>query len=124
MKAQHRTRFADHPCPYCGNLYRSAVLSVMLAEEPMQTFQAVTAEMERMAAWLSSPFQWSKHTCNGYLCTSSWNTIVYRLFWPTLGGRAVLGNKTDVNDVQWSQRSRVCGLLRTSFHPELEIATR
>jgi hypothetical protein len=36
--------------------------------------------------------------------------------------RAVPGRKSDVNDAQWLQRLRACGLLRASFRPGRDIA--
>ena len=36
--------------------------------------------------------------------------------------RAVPGRKSDVNDAQWLQRLRACGLLRASFRPARDIA--
>ena len=55
-KAQYRTRFADIDAPAAGidigSRFHVVAVPTALAEEPVQTFQTFTADLERMAAWL------------------------------------------------------------------------
>jgi len=98
-----------------------------LCEEPVQTFQAFTADLERMADWLVSL---------GIQTVAMESTGVYWIpVYEILEGRglevivanaresrAVPGRKSDVNDAQWLQRLHACGLLRASFRPGRDIA--
>jgi transposase len=110
-----------------GSWFHVVAVPTALAEEPVQTFQAFTADLERMAAWLVEL---------GIITVAMESTGVYWIpvyeILETYGlqvilanardARAVPGRKTDVNDAQWIQRLHACGLLRASFHPEREIA--
>ncbi|MFM5481080.1 hypothetical protein ACET9B_12580, partial [Aeromonas veronii] len=64
----------------------------------------------------------SQRACIGYPCTRLETHGLQVILANARDARAVLGRKTDVNDVQWIQRLHACGLLRASFHPEREIA--
>lgn len=98
-----------------------------LCDDPVQTFQAFTSNIERMADWLVSI---------GIDTVAMESTGVY---WVPVyevlqrhglevivanarEARAVPGRKSDVNDAQWLQRLHACGLLRPSFRPERDIA--
>lgn len=98
-----------------------------LSDEPVQTFQAFTADLERMADWLVKL---------GITTVAMESTGVYWVpVFEVLEGRGieavvanareartVPGRKSDVNDAQWLQRLHACGLLRPSFRPAGDIA--
>jgi transposase len=98
-----------------------------LCDEAVQTFQAFTGDIERMADWLISL---------GIETVAMESTGVYWVpVFEVLQGRgievvvanarearAVPGRKSDVNDAQWLQRLHACGLLRASFRPDRDIA--
>ena len=98
-----------------------------LCDEPVQTFQAFTADIERMADWLVRL---------GVRTVAMESTGVYWVpVFEVLEGRglevivtnarearAVPGRKSDVNDAQWLRRLHACGLLRASFRPAGDIA--
>jgi transposase len=98
-----------------------------LCAEPVQTFDAFTGDIERMADWLVSL---------GIKTVAMESTGVYWVpVFDVLQGRGlqvivanarevrtVPGRKSDVNDAQWLQRLHACGLLRPSFRPERDIA--
>jgi transposase len=110
-----------------GSRFHVVAVPADLAEAPVRTFQAFTADLERMADWL----------VDLGITTVAMESIgvywipVYEIL-ETHGlhvvlanardARAVPGRKTDVNDAQWIQRLHACGLLRASFHPDREIA--
>jgi transposase len=98
-----------------------------LSDEPVQTFQAFTADIQCMANWLKS---------------IGIDTVVMEstgVYWVPVfevlesagldvmvanarETRSVPGRKSDVNDAQWLQRLHACGLLRASFRPGRDIA--
>lgn len=98
-----------------------------LSDDPVQTFQSFTADIERMADWLVSL---------GITTVAMESTGVYWIpVYEILEDRglavvlanardckAVPGRKSDVNDAQWLQRLHACGLLRASFRPTRDIA--
>jgi transposase len=110
-----------------GSRFHVVAVPADLAEAPVRTFQAFTADLERMADWLVDL---------GITTVAMESTGVYWIpayeILETHGlhvvlanardARAVPGRKTDVNDAQWIQRLHACGLLRASFHPDREIA--
>ncbi|MGU5795556.1 IS110 family transposase [Aeromonas hydrophila] len=110
-----------------GSRFHVVAVPTALAEEPVQTFQAFTADLARMATWLVE----LGITTVALESTGVYWIPVYEIL-ETHGlqvilanardARAVPGRKTDVNDAQWIQRLHACGLLRASFHPEREIA--
>jgi transposase len=108
---------------------RFHVVAVMpdCSDEPVQTFQAFTGDLNRMADWLVNV---------GVKTVAMESTGVY---WVPVfeileehgievilanarEARAVPGRKSDVNDAQWLQRLHACGLLRASFRPARDIA--
>ncbi len=110
-----------------GSRFHVVAAPPELSDEPVRTFQAFTADLERMAIWLkatgvttvameSTGVYWvpvyevlERHGINAVLCNAR-------------DTRMVPGRKSDVNDAQWLQRLHACGLLRASFRPEREIA--
>jgi len=110
-----------------GSRFHVVAVPADLAEAPVRTFQAFTADLERMADWLID----LGITTVAMESTGVYWIPVYEIL-ETHGlhvvlanardARAVPGRKTDVNDAQWIQRLHACGLLRASFHPDREIA--
>lgn len=110
-----------------GSRFHVVAVPPDLCAEPVQTFQAFTADLERMADWLVSL---------GITTVAMESTGVYWIAaYEVLDGRgiqvvvanaresrAVPGRKSDVNDAQWLQRLHACGLLRPSFRPSGDIA--
>jgi transposase len=110
-----------------GSRFHVAAVPPELCAEPVQTFQAFTADLERMADWLVGL---------GIKTVAMESTGVYWVpVFEVLEGRgievivanarearAVPGRKSDVNDAQWLQRLHACGLLRASFRPAGDIA--
>ena len=110
-----------------GSRFHVVAVPADLAQDPTQTFNAFTADLERMANWLVSL---------GISTVAMESTGVYWIpvyeILETHGlhvvlanardARAVPGRKTDVNDAQWIQRLHSCGLLRASFRPDREIS--
>ena len=110
-----------------GSRFHVVAVPPGLSAEPVQTFQAFTADLERMANWLKTI---------GVVTVAMESTGVY---WVPVyevlesqgievvlcnarDARMVPGRKSDVNDAQWLQRLHACGLLRASFRPGREIA--
>lgn len=110
-----------------GSRFHVVAVPADLAEESVRTFTAFTADLERMANWLTD----LGITTVAMESTGVYWIPVYEIL-ETHGlhvvlanardARAVPGRKTDVNDAQWIQRLHACGLLRASFHPDREIA--
>lgn len=110
-----------------GSRFHVVAVPAHIAEVPVRTFQAFTADLERMADWLVD----LGITSVAMESTGVYWIPVYEIL-ETHGlrvvlanardARAVPGRKTDVNDAQWIQRLHACGLLRASFHPGREIA--
>jgi transposase len=110
-----------------GSRFHVVAVDADLCEEPVQTFQAFTSDLQRMADWL---------VFIGVKTVAMESTGVYWVpVYEVLEGRgievivanarearAVPGRKTDVNDAQWLQRLHACGLLRASFRPGRDIA--
>ena len=110
-----------------GSRFHMAAVPPDASDEPVQSFQAFTGDLERMACWLkdhgvvtvameSTGVYWvpvyevlESHGIEAVLCNAR-------------DARMVPGRKSDVNDAQWLQRLHACGLLRASFRPGREIA--
>lgn len=110
-----------------GSRFHVVAVPADLTEEAVQTFNAFTADLERMAAWLVD----LRITTVAMESTGVYWIPVYEILEShglqvvlanARDARAVPGRKTDVNDAQWIQRLHACGLLRASFHPDREIA--
>jgi len=110
-----------------GSRFHVVAVAPDMCDEPVQTFQTFTTDLERMADWIVSL---------GVTTVAMESTGVYWIpAYEILEGRgidvvvanaresrAVPGRKSDVNDAQWLQRLHACGLLRPSFRPSGEIA--
>ncbi len=110
-----------------GSRIQVAAVPPELSDDPVQTFQSFTADIERMADWLISL---------GITTVAMESTGVYWIpVYEILEGRGLVvvlanardckaapGRKSDVNDAQWLQRLHACGLLRASFRPARDIA--
>jgi transposase len=110
-----------------GSRFHVVGVAPQLCDEAVQTFQAFTGDIERMAHWLMSI---------GIKTVAMESTGVYWIpVYEVLQShgievivanareaRSVPGRKSDVNDAQWLQRLHACGLLRASFRPERDIA--
>jgi len=110
-----------------GSRFHVVAISPDLCDEPVQTFQAFTSDLGRMAYWLKA---------NGVTTVAMESTGVYwvpayeilekhgiqAMVCNARDVRMVPGRKSDVNDGQWLQRLHACGLLRASFRPGREIA--
>lgn len=95
--------------------------------EPIQTFQAFTGDIERMADWLVSVgIKTVAMESTGVYWVPVYEVLEDRglevIVANAREARAVPGRKSDVNDAQWLQRLHACGLLRASFRPGRDIA--
>ncbi|WP_230258122.1 transposase [Pseudomonas aeruginosa] len=110
-----------------GSCFHVAAVPADFTEEPVQTFKAFTADLERMVDWLvdlgittvvmeSPGVYWI--AVYEILETHGLHVVLAN----ARDAHAVPGRKTDANDAQWIQRLHSCGLLRASFHPDREIA--
>ena len=95
--------------------------------EPVQTFQAFTSELQRMADWLIAVgIQTVVMESTGVYWVPVFEVLEGRGLEVILANareaRTVPGRKSDVNDAQWLQRLHACGLLRPSFRPDRSIA--
>jgi transposase len=110
-----------------GARFHVVAVPPAMSDEPVQTFQAFTDDLQRMGGWLRDL---------GITTVAMESTGVYWIpLYEVLDAhgievvvanareaRAVPGRKSDVNDAQWLQRLHACGLLRGSFRPTREIA--
>jgi transposase len=92
-------------------------------QEPVQTFQAFTYDLHRMADWLvSHGIKTVAMESTGVYWVPVYEILEERGLEVVLSNardtRSVPGRKTDVNDAQWIQRLHACGLLKASFRPE------
>ena len=110
-----------------GSRFHVVAVPPDLCDKPVQTFQAFTSDLERMADWIVSL---------AIKTVAMESTGVYWI--PTyviLEGsrrrshrgqcgesRAVPGRKSDVNVAQWLHRLHACGLLCLGFRPSGDIA--
>lgn len=110
-----------------GARFHMVAVPPNLTTQPVQSFQAFTADLHRLADWLVEV---------GVTTVAMESTGVY---WVPVfeiledrgitvilanarDAKAVPGRKTDVNDAQWLQRLHACGLLRASFRPGRDIS--
>ncbi|MGH8110597.1 MAG: IS110 family transposase [Rhodanobacteraceae bacterium] len=110
-----------------GSRFHVVAVPPELCADPVQTFQAFTTDLERMADWL---------VALGITTVAMESTGVYWVATYEIleqhglevvvanarDARMVPGRKSDVNDAQWLQRLHACGLLRPSFRPSGSIA--
>jgi len=98
-----------------------------LCDQPVQTFQAFTGDIERMADWLVSiGIKTVAMESTGVYWVPVYEVLRSRGIEAIVANareaRTVPGRKSDVNDAQWLQRLHACGLLRASFRPAPDIA--
>ena len=110
-----------------GSRFHVVAVPTDLADEPVRTFQAFTADIQQMAVWLlaigietvvmeSTGVYWVP--VFEVLESAGIDVIVAN----ARETRSVPGRKSDINDAQWLQRLHACGLLRASFRPGRDIA--
>lgn len=110
-----------------GSRFHVVAVPPDLADEPVRTFQAFTADIQQMAAWLlaigietvvmeSTGVYWVP--VFEVLESAGLDVVVAN----ARETRSVPGRKSDINDAQWLQRLHACGLLRASFRPGRDIA--
>lgn len=110
-----------------GSRFHVAAVPPVCSDEPVQTFQAFTGDLQRMADWLvSAGVKTVAMESTGVYWVPVFEILEERGIEVILANareaRAVPGRKSDVNDAQWLQRLHACGLLRASFRPAREIA--
>ena len=110
-----------------GSRFHVVVVSPELSEEPVQTFQAFTSDLQRMADWLiATGIKTVAMESTGVYWVAAYEILESRGLEVILANareaRSVPGRKSDVNDAQWLQRLHACGLLRASFRPASDIA--
>ena len=110
-----------------GARFHVVAVSPELSDEPVQTFQAFTRDLQRMADWLiATGIQTVAMESTGVYWVATYEVLESRGIDVILANareaRAVPGRKSDVNDAQWLQRLHACGLLRASFRPARDIA--
>lgn len=110
-----------------GARFHVVVVSPDLCDEPVQTFQAFTNDLQRMADWLiATGTKMVAMESTGVYWVAAYEVLASRGLEVILANareaRAVPGRKSDVNDAQWLQRLHACGLLRASFRPGPDIA--
>lgn len=110
-----------------GSRFHVAAIPADLSAEPVQTFEAFTTDLHRMADWLiASGITTVAMESTGVYWAAVFEILEDRGLDVVLANardvRSVPGRKTDVNDAQWLQRLHACGLLRASFRPGRDIA--
>jgi len=133
-KSKTRSKPAGLPIihPYAagidiGSRFHVVAVSPDLCDEPVQTFQAFTSDLQRMADWLvATGTKTVVMESTGVYWVAAYEVLESRGLDVILANareaRAVPGRKSDVNDAQWLQRLHACGLLRASFRPGRDIA--
>ena len=110
-----------------GSRFHVVAVGADLCEEPVQTFQAFTSDLQRMADWLvATGIKTVAMESTGVYWVPVYEVLESRGLEVVLANareaRAVPGRKSDVNDAQWLQRLHACGLLRASYRPGPDIA--
>ncbi|HTD89114.1 MAG TPA: IS110 family transposase [Burkholderiales bacterium] len=110
-----------------GARFHVAAVPPDMCDVPVQTFQAFTSDLERMADWLLSVGVTTVALeSTGVYWVPAFEVLEDRgievIVANAREARAVPGRKSDVNDAQWLQRLHACGLLRASFRPGRDIA--
>lgn len=110
-----------------GSRFHVVAVGADLCENPVQTFQAFTDDLQRMADWLvATGIKTVAMESTGVYWVPVYEVLESRgmevIVANAREARAVPGRKTDVNDAQWLQRLHACGLLRASFRPGRDIA--
>lgn len=110
-----------------GSRFHVVAIPPELCGEPVQSFQAFTGDIERMADWLvAMGVRTVAMESTGVYWVPVYEVLESRGLEVIVANaretRAVPGRKSDVCDAQWLQRLHACGLLRASFRPDREIA--
>ena len=110
-----------------GSRFHVVAVAPGLTDQPVQTFQAFTADLQRMADWLVNVgIKTVAMESTGVYWVPAFEILESRGLEVILANareaRAVPGRKSDVNDAQWLQQLHACGLLRASFRPGRDIA--
>jgi transposase len=110
-----------------GSRFHVVAVAADVCAEPVQTFQAFTSNLERMADWLVElGIKTVAMESTGVYWVSAYEILEDRgievIVANARDAKAVPGRKTDVNDAQWLQRLHACGLLRASFRPGRDVA--
>lgn len=110
-----------------GSRFHVVAVGSDLCDEPVQTFQAFTSDLLRMADWLTEVgIKTVAMESTGVYWVAVYEVLeshgINVILANAREARAVPGRKSDVNDAQWLQRLHACGLLRASFRPGREIA--
>ena len=110
-----------------GSRFHVVAVPTALSAEPVQTFQAFTADIKRMAAWLLSlSIETVVMESTGVYWVPVFEVLesagIDVIVANARETRSVPGRKSDINDAQWLQRLHACGLLRASFRPGRDIA--
>jgi transposase len=110
-----------------GSRFHVVAVRADLCDEPVQTFQAFTSDLQRMADWLvGMGITTVAMESTGVYWVPVYEVLESRGIEVILANareaRSVPGRKSDVNDAQWLQRLHACGLLRASFRPGRDIA--
>lgn len=110
-----------------GSRFHVVAVGADLCDEPVQTFQAFTGDLERMAEWLLGlGIKTVAMESTGVYWVPVFEILQHRGIEAIVANareaKAVPGRKSDVNDAQWLQRLHACGLLRASFRPGADIA--
>lgn len=110
-----------------GSRFHVVAVPPGLADESVQTFQAFTADLQRMADWLAAVgIETVVMESTGVYWVPVYEVLESHGIDVVLANareaRAVPGRKSDVNDARWLQRLHACGLLRASFRPGRDIA--
>ncbi|BBJ22623.1 IS110 family transposase [Candidatus Nitrotoga sp. AM1P] len=110
-----------------GSRFHVVAVGSDLCDEPVQTFQAFTSDLLRMADWLTEVgIKTVAMESTGVYWVAAYEVLelhgINVILANAREARAVPGRKSDVNDAQWLQRLHACGLLCASFRPGREIA--
>ncbi len=110
-----------------GSRFHVAAVGPDRCAEPVQTFQAFTGDIQRMANWLTEMgVQTVAMESTGVYWVPVYEVLESHgmevILVNARQARAVPGRKSDVNDAQWLQRLHACGLLHASFRPGRQIA--
>jgi transposase len=110
-----------------GSRFHVAAVWPERCAEPVQTFQAFTDDLQRMAQWLIDVgVQTVAIASTGVYWVPVYEVLESHglevILVNARQARSVPGRKSDVNDAQWLQRLHACGLLHASFRPGRQIA--
>jgi transposase len=110
-----------------GSRFHVVAVGADRCSDSVQTFQAFTGDLVRMADWLQAVgIKTVAMESTGVYWAPVYEILESRGIEVILANareaRAVPGRKSDVNDAQWLQRLHACGLLRASFRPGRDIA--